>query len=300
MFMDGLCNTKYVYQILKSGSITQAANVLGISQPALSMNLTQLESKLGFKVFNRKSVPISLTEEGRLYIEYLETQTIYEKEFLRKIEDLSNLRQKTVFVGSPNVYISSVLSPKICKILSIHPNLQLNILSGTVPELIEMCSNSNIDFFISTTKIADDNFDSVPLKKEDTYLCVPAKLDINNNLEFHTKDDLTILKELPFIFLHKDQPLQMALDTILSQNNIEISPIITVDQVTSALSFALEGAGVCLATSESLSAHRNSSQLHFYSFSDLIKPRTIYAVYHRDRYMSSACNDIIKILKEES
>ena len=64
----------YAYQIYKKGSFTKAAKELYISQPSLSAAISRLESDLGFRIFDRSTIPCSLTAEGRVYIESLEVE----------------------------------------------------------------------------------------------------------------------------------------------------------------------------------------------------------------------------------
>lgn len=57
---------KLLLQLLALGSITDAALVLGVSQPAASKALRRAEDVLGFALVRRDSRPLLLTEEGRL------------------------------------------------------------------------------------------------------------------------------------------------------------------------------------------------------------------------------------------
>jgi len=60
-------HNKYVICILEEGNLTRAAKKLGVSQPALSIALSNLEKKLGYKIFDKSTSPFRLTEEGKIY-----------------------------------------------------------------------------------------------------------------------------------------------------------------------------------------------------------------------------------------
>ena len=65
-------SAKYAYQVYKKGSFTKAAQELYVSQPSLSAAISRLEEELGFRIFDRSTIPCSLTSEGRIYIDSLE------------------------------------------------------------------------------------------------------------------------------------------------------------------------------------------------------------------------------------
>lgn len=59
----------YVLEVVKTNSITIAAENLKLTQPALSKYLKKLESELGIEIFDRSTNPISLTDAGERYVE---------------------------------------------------------------------------------------------------------------------------------------------------------------------------------------------------------------------------------------
>ena len=59
---------EYVLTINEERSFSKAAKKLFISQPSLSQYINRLESQLGVTIFDRNTIPLSLTFEGELYI----------------------------------------------------------------------------------------------------------------------------------------------------------------------------------------------------------------------------------------
>jgi LysR family transcriptional activator of nhaA len=63
--MINLNHLKYFYTCARHESLTKAAQVLGITQPALSIQIKQFEESLGFKLFSRSSKQFTLTPKGK-------------------------------------------------------------------------------------------------------------------------------------------------------------------------------------------------------------------------------------------
>ena len=61
---------KYIIKIVESGSITEAAKQLFITQPSLSNAVKELETELGIEIFNRSAKGISLTVDGAEFLSY--------------------------------------------------------------------------------------------------------------------------------------------------------------------------------------------------------------------------------------
>ena len=84
--------TKYIYTVYRLKSFSLAAQELFISQPALSRAIKRAESELGAPIFNRKTIPISLTDEGKIYIDTIEQMLQLEETAKENIRNSKFLR----------------------------------------------------------------------------------------------------------------------------------------------------------------------------------------------------------------
>ncbi|MBE6042572.1 MAG: LysR family transcriptional regulator, partial [Clostridiales bacterium] len=82
----------YIKAIAEIRSISAAAEMLGITQPALSAYLKKIETELGAAIFDRSSQPLELTDAGRIYIDYLDRSSALKRELLQNISDLQELK----------------------------------------------------------------------------------------------------------------------------------------------------------------------------------------------------------------
>ena len=68
MFEDSRINV--FMAVCEEGSFTKAAKRLGISQPAVSQNISEIEKGVGARIFERNRNSVTLTEDGRLFKEF--------------------------------------------------------------------------------------------------------------------------------------------------------------------------------------------------------------------------------------
>ena len=81
---------RIIKAIASENSFTRAAEILFISQPSLSKQVKILENRLGILLINRESNKISLTEGGRLFLQYSERILALCEESCRALNDLKN------------------------------------------------------------------------------------------------------------------------------------------------------------------------------------------------------------------
>ena len=77
--------------VVEEGSISDAAKRLNISQPALSARIRKLEEQYGIRIFKRNRRPVTLTDEGKLYLDYMTRVQNMDKEFRRTVAQTEEL-----------------------------------------------------------------------------------------------------------------------------------------------------------------------------------------------------------------
>ncbi len=303
--MDIELYNKYIVCVHESGSLTGAAKKLGISQPALSSGVSNMEKRLGFKLFNRKSMPLQLTKEGEVYLEYLHKQKRITEDYQRKIGDICNAAENKVVVGGPGVYVESLIVQAAVTLHKEHPDCKIMVKNAAVPELIEKTRKGDVDCFISTSDDLPEGFVKKKIKKERVYLCIPEDWKINDSLKEYRISvgekgkifDYSILNGLGFIFLEENQPLQKEMRKFFSTNRILPQNYLTVNQVPVGVNLCVHGAGILLASEEALLSSGYAERLCLYTLPESISGRDIYIAYEEERYMSCVCQKLIEILQ---
>ena len=123
---------KYVYKVYQEKSFSLAAKVLYISQPALSAAVARHERELGFRIFDRTTMPLSLTPEGQVYIDMLEDVMESESVMYHRLQQLSTGSSGTLSIGGTN-HVAYWLIPTICGVFHRrYPDVMLKVDMGNV------------------------------------------------------------------------------------------------------------------------------------------------------------------------
>lgn len=299
--MDRRVYDNYVIQIVEHGNLSKAAAHLGISQPALSSGLTALENELGFKIFNRRKVPITFTPEGELYFDYLKRMQVLADDFWQRLDNYHEEQNSRVTIGGPVAYVESIVTDAVSALRKEHPNYRIDIKCSPLAELIDMSLKGEINCFVSTSEDIPKNFEIKRIKQEKIYLCVPKDNPLNKKIakyqvrpgESGESFDYSLLDDEEFIFLEQGQPLQDQMETFFEESGIAVRNKITVNQVSTAVGLVIKGQACCFASEGALEGSRELGSICVYPLPESISGRNIYVAYNKELFMSDACRELI-------
>ena len=118
-------------EIMAAGSVTGAAQVLGMSQPAVSRLLAQLEGDLGFRVFDRVKGRLVPTAHALVLYEEVD-MAFHGLERVRALaQDIVSINAGHLRVVAPPTFAEGPLVPVIASFMRAHPKIQVAMASRT-------------------------------------------------------------------------------------------------------------------------------------------------------------------------
>lgn len=128
-------------------SFTQAAQIMSLTQPAVSNHINQLESECGARLFVRGKGEVKLTQEGEIALTYAKRLKALHERMLTKIGDaqrhISRLRVGITH-SSENNRITEMLATYVNQV----PHTSITIITDTINNLYEMLENYELDIAI--------------------------------------------------------------------------------------------------------------------------------------------------------
>lgn len=213
-------------------NFTKAAEVLYLSQPSLSKQIKTLEKNLDILLINRENNKISLTENGKILLQYAERILALCEESCRALVDLKNGERGHLTVGASQT-IGTYLMPRILALFAQnYPQIDLKVQVNSTRIIAKSIINREIDIAIVGGEISDN------LKKDliiEDFIYDELSLIISTSHPFAKKEKIN--KEdlycLDFITLNSNSTIKKFIDNILIQNQIEIKQLKTVLQLNS-------------------------------------------------------------------
>lgn len=130
------------------GSILKAAYALGVSQPALTKSLQELEDIVQARLFVRHSRGVRVTETGRRLIESGRKILAELSRLDEDLDLLADAERGSIAIGALQVAAAGVLPLALTRLKRIHPNIKIRLHQGRLEELTPLLMAGEIDLIV--------------------------------------------------------------------------------------------------------------------------------------------------------
>lgn len=107
--------------------MTRAAEVLGVSQPALSAMMKKLEAEVGAALLDRTGRGVELTEAGRVFLSHAEAALRSAEAGVKAVRELAGLERGSIRIGGGATAVSCLLPPVVSAARRAHPGLRFYV-----------------------------------------------------------------------------------------------------------------------------------------------------------------------------
>jgi DNA-binding transcriptional LysR family regulator len=136
----------YFVRIAEDGSLTKAAGVLRIAQPALSRQIRLLEEDLGVSLFKRTARGMQLTEEGEHLRASVAGPLRAMELALQSVRSFSSRIEGNFTIGMPSSIGDVLAKPFVLRMSAEFPNIKLRIVEGLTGSLMDWLHRGMLDF----------------------------------------------------------------------------------------------------------------------------------------------------------
>ena len=161
---------RYFLTVVREESITKAADVLHITQPTLSRQLSQMEEEVGVKLFNRGSRRITLTNEGillrRRAEEILQLVDKTEKELIEQEEQVEG----KISIGCGEIAAVQVLPNLIKTFREKYPQVTFDIFTATADLVKEQMDKGLLDIGLLLEPVDMEKYDFIRLEVKEKWV----------------------------------------------------------------------------------------------------------------------------------
>jgi DNA-binding transcriptional LysR family regulator len=233
---------EYFQTVARVQHMTQAAEILSISQPALSRSIAKLEAELGVPLFERQGRSIILNHYGQLFLKRVNRIL---KEFQEGKQELRSLLDPGY--GSVSLGFLHTLGPEIIPNLigafqTQHPKVTFQLNQNNSYSLIKQIELGEFDLCLISPPDTKVQIQWVKLWSEELFVIVPA----GHRLEKRESILLDEIADEPFVFVKKGNALRQITDLLFQEAEIVPKSVFEGEELHTIAGLVASGFGVSL------------------------------------------------------
>ncbi len=287
---------KVFYYVAKAGNISQAAQQLAISQPAVSQAIKQLETLLGVKLFRRVSKGVKLTGEGLLLFSHVEKGYEQIELGVQKVRRMQNLELGEIRIGASDMTLQFYLLPYLERFHERYPDIKVIVTNAPTPETLRFLEEGRIDFGIVSTPFEQvSDVEIMTVREIEDIFVAGRKFTSYKNRTL----DLQELEALPLIFLEKNTSTRSYMDKYLEKNGVKVQPEFELATSDMIVQFAHRNLGVGCVVRDFAKEYLEAGQLFELRFNKMIPKRQFCVVKSTKLSLPVAAKRLLEILEEK-
>jgi DNA-binding transcriptional LysR family regulator len=278
--------------IASEKSFSRAAEILFISQPALSKQIKSLENRLGIILLNRENNTISLTEAGKVFLQYTERILALCEESCRALNDIKSGDRGNLTVGASQT-IGTYLMPRVLTLFAQnYPQINIQVQVNSTRIIAKNVVNGEVDIAVVGGDVPEELKKNLAIEK---FVDDELILIISKSHPFAIKKQKTINKDdlyhLKFITLNSSSTIRKFIDKILIKNNIEpkqfniIMQLNSIEAIKTAVSLGL---GAAFVSSSSIEKEIELKTVEILTIKNIKITRTLSILTNQNIYRSKA------------
>ncbi len=276
--------------IEREGSFKKAADSLYVTQPAVSLQIQNLEKQLEVALFDRGGRKAQLTVAGKVLLRYCERILSQCQEACRALDDLHNLKGGSLVIGASQTTGTYLMPRMIGMFRQKYPDVSVQLQVHSTRRTGWSVANGQIDLAIIGGELPTELkelLQVVPYATDEVALVLPVKHPLSRNTEL-TKEDLY---RIGFIGLDAQSTTRKMVDQLLTNSGLDIQRLRVEMELNSleAIKNAVQaGLGAAFLPVVSIERELTAGTVHKPNVADLEVHRQLKLIMHPARYCSRA------------
>ena len=279
----------------REGSVTAAAEVLHLTQPAVSMQLRQLEEQLELTMFETVGRRLQITEPGRELVRLA-------VELLARLDDLEETARSLRGVGHGRVRLGVVSTAKyfaprlLAQFLKMHAGLEFKLTVHNRAEIIDQLQSYSVDLGIMGQPPEDMPLEGTPFAPNPLVALAAPSHPLSLRRGLRPED----LADQPFIVRETGSGTRNAMDRYFVDHEVKIRHVMEADSNETIKQAVMAGIGLGFLSLHTVRAELAAGRIAVLDVFGLPLRRQWYVVHSRQRRLTPAAEEFLQYLLREA
>src|SRR5688572_1924603 len=234
--------------VARTASFTRAAAELNLSQPALTVQVRELESALGLKLVDRNTRRIQLTGIGRELLPVFERVLGDIRAVAENARELASGDRGTVLVAALPSLCSRLVPQAIARLKRTHPGVVVKLQDTVAQRILAAIRSEEADLGIGSFGTLGDDFEVAPLLEDRMVAVMPARHPLA------AKASVTMREAAahPLVLMDTQSSVRAVVEAALRGESTAAAPAYEVTYMSTAVGFVQAGLGVAILPATAL------------------------------------------------
>lgn len=288
-------NIETFIRVAEIGNFSRTAEELGYAQSTVTMQIKQLEGEIGVPLFERQGKRVSLSKEGRQFLNYayhIAKCTAEMKESFSGEKDPTGV----LTIGIVESLCSSIFKDIFEEYMRQWPEVKLKVRISNTEGILQMLKLNQVDFVIILDKEVKSQEMKMALRREEnvTFFC-SKKSRLTSSDTWRLQD---ILNER-FITWERKNVYQKHFDRILDENNLHIFSAMETDAAGLVVEYVRKNLGISFAPEILVTSCMEKDSLHLFSVSEYEDKLYTQLIYKKDKWLSPSMKEFVDLTREK-
>ena len=224
------------------GTFTAAAQRLKVAQPALSLNIRDLESELGAKLFDRTTRRVELTAAGREFLQSVDKLIVDLERAVQNARDLADRKRGRLVVAAPPLLAALIVPGAVADYRKRFPAIEVSVIDAQTNIIVDKVRSGEADCGIGTFAEAEEGIRREILFEDALMAWCPAQSQCARSSRLAWKD----LPAGQLIAMTRDSRIRFLVDQAYQSIGQTVRPAYEVSHMTTAIMMVEAGLGVAV------------------------------------------------------
>lgn len=286
---------KLFRDIAQTRSVSRGAQLNKVTQSAASQHLQELERQLGVQFLDRTTRPVTLTEAGRLYLEFCRDVLHLHEKLEAALDRLRRRVEGTVRVASIYSVGLSEMSRLEEEFSRRLPDAELRVQYLRPEKVYEAVLTDQADLGLLSYPTASRDIKVTPWREEVMVVAAPP----SHPLARKSLVRLSELTGVDFVAFDEDLPISRELSRFLGAHGVEVNPVLHFDNVQTMKEAVALGTGVSILPARILPADIEQGRLVAIPIETPGLVRPLGIIHRRRKKFNRAVQSFLQLLLEE-
>lgn len=280
--------------VIQRGSFSAAADILGLSQPAVSLQVRQLEQFLRTRLVERTGRGIKATAAGLALLEHGNRIEQVVEEAIRSVSEFSHEISGTITLGTGATACIHLLPPLLQQLREEHPLLRVGVTTGNTLDVVRAVEENRLDIGLVTLPASGRALEVMPVLDEEFVLIISQAQD-----EEIAQFTPQILHALPLIAFESGSGTRDLIDGWFKTCDLEVCPVMQLGSIEAIKRMVRAGLGYSIVPRMAVENVADREGLSVRSLNPVLH-RQLGIVMRQDKILSKGISEVIRLLREKT